>query len=241
MATNQFDERRRIRRKRRDIEAKRRACNVAMTGALVALIGLGGFAEEQADVENITMLSPAITPAPIIIETKGADELTSTMTGTAVYIPVSRRLLEGIVALDIAYQQQVFSVCDRDPQRFAFLMALACIESEFDITKVGDGGASLGLFQINTSAQGERLQSLGYDGEDMYSPTRAAEVALDYIDWLRCQLRTEDYDSHLLCMAYNMGLTGATSAVSSGIVKTAYSTRVLDQYKVYAEALGVEP
>lgn len=150
-------------------------------------------------------------------------------------------LLDGLVDLDLATQNRIYQMCGNDNRLFCSVMAIASVETQFDPGAIGDDGQSLGLMQINTTAQADRIECLGVtDLMDIY---QNVGVAIDYIGWLSDQLAPgEDiYGTDALYMAYNMGLSGSRKAMDGGIIVTEYSAAVLDAFNTYIKQMEVNP
>jgi hypothetical protein len=149
-------------------------------------------------------------------------------------------LLEGIIPLTLDTQSAIFAACGNSAQRFCMAMAIAQVETGFDTTAVGDGGKSIGMMQINTSAQADRIEALGIT--DLTDPVQGVTVALDFLDWIAQRLAPEcperTYGTDEIFMAYNMGYAGSQKAIDQGITSTDYSTSVREVYQNYLEVMG---
>lgn len=140
------------------------------------------------------------------------------------------KLLES-VPLDAETQAAIYDVCGQDPELFAAVMAIADQESDFDPDTIGDSGNSIGMMQINTRWQAERVKALGIT--DLTDPVQSATVAVDYLREL-----SEDYGlgwvhDHSLYMGYNMGPGGAKRALRRGSTSSAYSREVMPSFDGY--------
>ena len=113
-----------------------------------------------------------------------------------------------------------FEACEYDPGLFCFLMAIGQHESRFNPDTQGDGGDSLGVFQINTRWHTGRMEALGVT--DLTDTAQCAAVALDYLRELVSRYGFEP-ESEALLMAYNMGPGGARKALNAGQTSTEYS------------------
>lgn len=190
-----------------------------------------GFALTAGEGDVLTFVDQADTTTQSMQDTPGLTTL-EVQTTTAV-----QTLLSGI-DLDPALQEAIFEMCHYDANRFCAVMAIAFSESRFDPDAVGDNGDSIGMMQINTTAQAERIEALGVT--DLTDPLQNASVAVDYLLWLEDNLGSSDpYSKHAIYMAYNMGLTGCREALQNGICCTDYSTRTLATYHTYLEWMGV--
>ena len=219
----------RLRRKRiRNIRNRTAALLAAALGTVVIARSCSHEETAATAAAEATPI-PAITINALTIQTKSPEELIHSQEPPA--------LLDGVADLPLEYQLKLYNLCGQDPERFCALMAIAYQESRFEIYEIGDGGNSYGMFQINLPAQADRIEALNFNREEMLDPIKSAEVALDYIDWILAQMGAEEYDSHLLYMAYNQGWWGANNAIDAGIYSSAYSRDVLQTWHTYMEAM----
>lgn len=190
-----------------------------------------GFAPTAGESDVLTIVDKADTTAHPLQDTPGITTLEVQTTAEV------QPLLSGI-DLDPTLQEAIFEMCHYDANRFCAVMAIAFSESRFDPDAVGDNGDSIGMMQINTTAQAERIEALGVT--DLTDPLQNASVAVDYLLWLEDNLGSSDpYSKHAIYMAYNMGLTGCREALQNGICCTDYSTSTLATYLTYLEWMGV--
>lgn len=156
-------------------------------------------------------------------------------------IPVPPTLLADTVPLDEATQRMVYEMCGEKNALFCMVMAIANRESRFTLDAVGDGGNSIGMMQINTYWQRDRIADLGVT--DLADIEQNMAVALNYIDWLATRIEPDDpestYGTHSLFMAYNMGLTGAMDAWERGVLQTGYSVSCCEYFQMYMTKLEV--
>lgn len=217
------------RRRRRKSREQARRTQVAMAIAMLALcsgIIFGGFTTDtEAESDKATFTPTAETAAPLVkcITTQAAQSAEP-------MAPESPVLLSDIASLDIDTQRQIYKVCGEDDRLFCCVMAIADQETKFNTEAVGDGGRSIGLMQINTAWQQDRIERLGIT--DLTDPAQNVTVAIDYIAWLtdHLDLGESPYESHALYMAYNMGLKGSKDC---GTAQTEYSVAALDIYHAY--------
>lgn len=203
---------------------------VAAATILLAGVAFGNFGSETAtDAES-----------PVVV---ASSEVMPEMPREA--IPINEicinPLLGNLVDLGLATQGRIYQMCGNNDRLFCAVMAIASVETHFDPDAIGDGGESLGLMQINTTAQADRIERLGVtDLMDIY---QNVAVAIDYIEWLSDQLAPgEDiYGTDAIYMAYNMGLSGSRKAMDGGIIVTEYSTAVLDAFHIYIKQMEVAP
>jgi len=138
------------------------------------------------------------------------------------------------IPLEAETQWAIFEACEYDPGLFCFLMAIGQHESRFNPDTQGDGGDSLGVFQINTRWHTGRMEAIGVT--DLTDPVQCAAVALDYLRELVSRYGFEP-ESEALLMAYNMGPGGARKALNAGQTSTDYSREVMTVYQEYLEEL----
>lgn len=147
--------------------------------------------------------------------------------------PEMRSML-GSVPLDEGTQMRIYDLCENDDSLFCAVMAIANIESGFDVS-ASDGGNCIGMMQINTKWHTARIESLGIT--DLTDPVQCAAVAIDYIRELEGIFGVGP-ESHTLYMAYSMGPTGARDAITAGTCSTAYSRQVMADYEAYLTEFG---
>ena len=145
-----------------------------------------------------------------------------------------RRIKPLDVALDAETQWAIYEACGYDPGLFSLVMAIAEHESEFKPDLQGDNGQSLGMMQINTRWNTDRMKRLGVT--DLTDPVQCAAVAIDYLQELESRYGFEP-ESEALLMAYNMGPSGARKALNEGRTSTDYSREIMTVYQGYLEEL----
>ena len=138
------------------------------------------------------------------------------------------------IPLEAETQWAIYEACEYDPGLFCFLMAIGQHESRFNPDTQGDGGDSLGVFQINTRWHTGRMEALGVT--DLTDPVQCAAVAIDYLQELESRYGFEP-ESEALLMAYNMGPSGARKALNEGRTSTDYSREIMTVYQGYLEEL----
>lgn len=142
------------------------------------------------------------------------------------------------VDLDAETQWAIYEACGYDPGLFSLVMAIAEHESEFQPDLQGDNGQSIGMMQINTKWHTGRMEALGVT--DLTDPVQCAAVAIDYLRELEDRYGFEP-ESHELCLAYNMGPSGARKALADGITSNNYSESVLSTYQNYLAEMEAAP
>lgn len=103
----------------------------------------------------------------------------------------------------------------------ALVFAIIELESNYDCNAIGDGGSSIGLMQINTYWQQERMDKLGI--ADLFNPYENVKIGIDILS----ELIGEYEDISLMLMAYNGGSGYADSKAAVGIYSTEYSDYVI--------------
>lgn len=209
-------------------------CAAAALTAGVVFSGYGQPTTPDAEIAFVTDPSPAqivtleyssyITPQP------------STTPETTAPAP-----LLASIPLDIETQRTIYEMCGEDPALFCTVMAIAQKETRFNTEAVGDAGKSIGMMQIHTYWQRDRIERLGIT--DLTDPTQNAEVAIDFLWWLAYHLAPEHPDSVLgtgaIFMTYNCGLQGAFDLWDEGITETSYSLDCVAYYEAFMAELGV--
>lgn len=136
--------------------------------------------------------------------------------------------------LDATTQWAIYDVCDRDSQLFCTVMAIAWKESLYQTDTIGDGGDSIGMMQINTRWNTDRMKRLGVT--NLTDPVQSSMVAVDLLRELAEVYRLE-MGSHELAMFYNMGPTGAKRAMDAGTYETAYTQEVIALLQTYLQEM----
>jgi soluble lytic murein transglycosylase-like protein len=114
------------------------------------------------------------------------------------------------VPLSNDIQDHIFEVCDEYGIAPALVVAMIAQESDFGAHKVGDGGDSAGLLQVQRKWHQERMDRLGCD--NLLDPYQNITVAVDYI----AELKDINPDLYWVLMAYNGGCRYATKRMESG-------------------------
>lgn len=136
--------------------------------------------------------------------------------------------------LDATTQWAIYDVCDRDNQLFCTVMAIAWKESLYQTDTIGDGGNSIGMMQINTRWNTDRMERLGVT--DLTDPVQSAMVAVDLLRELAGTFDSGISDTPTL-MAYNMGPTGARRAMDAGTYETTYTQEVTAMFQTYLQEM----
>lgn len=106
----------------------------------------------------------------------------------------------------------------------SLVWAIAEKESNFDNYAVGDDGDSIGMFQVNTKWQTERMEELGVEKADLIDTENCALVAIDYM----AELFQIKGSWAFVAMAYNEGAESALAKWRKGTYRTVYSLEVLE-------------
>ena len=114
------------------------------------------------------------------------------------------------VPLSHDIQDHIFEVCEEYGIAPALVVAMIAQESDFGAHKVGDGGDSAGLLQVQQKWHQERMDRLGCD--NLLDPYQNITVAVDYIS----ELKEINPDLYWVLMAYNGGCRYATKRMESG-------------------------
>ena len=136
--------------------------------------------------------------------------------------------------LDATTQWAIYDVCERDNQLFCTVMAIAWKESLYQTDTIGDGGDSIGMMQINTRWNTDRMERLSVT--DLTDPVQSAMVAVDLLRELAKTFDSGISDTTTL-MAYNMGPTGARRAIDAGTYETAYTQEVTAMFQTYLQEM----
>ena len=217
---------------------KRKSAAIASAAIIMGLaILISGHAEVKGESPNVP---PADAPALTIIQTPPAPPPTADplpMDNARELWSVERDKQDTPLLsadLDATTQWAIYDVCDRDNQLFCTVMAIAWKESLYQTDIIGDGGDSIGMMQINTRWNTDRMERLGVT--DLTDPVQSAMVAVDLLREL-----AETFDSGIsdttTLMAYNMGPTGAKRAMDAGTYETTYTQEVIAMLQTYLQEM----
>lgn len=217
---------------------KRKSTAIASAAIIVGVaILISGHAEVKGESPNVP---PADAPALTIIQTPPAPPPTADplpMDNARELWSVERDKQDTPLLsadLDATTQWAIYDVCDRDNQLFCTVMAIAWKESLYQTDIIGDGGDSIGMMQINTRWNTDRMERLGVT--DLTDPVQSAMVAVDLLREL-----AETFDSGIsdttTLMAYNMGPTGAKRAMDAGTYETTYTQEVIAMLQTYLQEM----
>ncbi len=226
-------QRRRAAKKRRRAALTKAAVIAAF--ALTAGILFGGSKTPEKEV-------PQFTPAP-----SAQQEIASTYLDNLAYSttpetePEIKKPLLASCPLDMETQERIYTMCGESPELFCTVMAIAQQESRFDPEAVGDDGKSIGMMQIHTYWQRDRIERLGIT--DLTDIEQNMTVALDFLGWIAERLAPEHPDSmygyEAMFMVYNCGLQGAVDLWEQGITDTQYSRSCMAIYEAFMAEMEV--
>lgn len=217
---------------------KRKSTAIASAAIIMGVaILISGHAEVKGESPNVP---PADAPALTIIQTPLAPPPTADplpMDNARELWSVERDKQDTPLLsadLDATTQWAIYDVCDRDDQLFCTVMAIAWKESLYQTDIIGDGGDSIGMMQINTRWNTDRMERLGVT--NLTDPVQSSMVAVDLLREL-----AETFDSGIsdttTLMAYNMGPTGARRAIDAGTYETAYTQEVTAMFQTYLQEM----
>ena len=217
---------------------KRKSAAIASAAIIMGVaILISGHAEVKGESPNVP---PADAPALTIIQTPPAPPPTADplpMDNARELWSVERDKQDTPLLsadLDATTQWAIYDVCDRDNQLFCTVMAIAWKESLYQTDTIGDSGDSIGMMQINTRWNTDRMERLGVT--NLTDPVQSSMVAVDLLREL-----AETFDSGIsdttTLMAYNMGPTGARRAIDAGTYETAYTQEVTAMFQTYLQEM----
>lgn len=126
------------------------------------------------------------------------------------------------VPLDADLKAHIIKTAEAADIEPALIFAMIDVESDYQADKLGDGGDSLGLMQIQPRWHGARMASLGCT--DLLDPYQNVTVGVDFLSEL---IAYYDGDVTKAVIAYNMGQAGAQrNCFNHGIYSTVYSEAV---------------
>lgn len=176
---------------------KNKIVNFAI-GALIGTVISVYAANQRAEAEEIQVVKnlPIGTPVVKVVEVCGQ------------YRDTDNAYFEVPLSHDI--QDHIFEVCDEYGIAPALVIAMIAQESDFREGRIGDGGDSEGLMQVQRRWHQERMDRLGCD--NLLDPYQNITVAVDYI----AELKEINPDLYWVLMAYNSGMNRATKNMEAG-------------------------
>lgn len=221
---------RRIRAEERRRQLARRRITVLIAGALVVVLLLAlAIKAMTADTAAAEELEITATCGPVTLLTAEPDVWNGEGEDPMEAEKIEEALLaSGYFSLAVPmcyeYQDYMRTYCAAYGCPYPMALAVAEIESHFDMEAVGTAG-EVGIMQLNPGPSGSYHAELE-EATGMDPATPSGNIAAG------CYLLgkyMEDYgDPHKAAMAYNMGVSGARNAWEAGITSTEYSTAVVE-------------
>lgn len=225
-----MEQARRIRAEERRRQLARRRIAVLIAGALVVVLLLAlAIKTMTADTAAAEELEITATCGPVTLLTAGPDVWNGEGEDPMEAEKIEEALLaSGYFSLAVPmcyeYQDYMRTYCAAYGCPYPMALAVAEIESHFDMEAVGAAG-EVGIMQLNPGPSGSYHAELE-EATGMDPATPSGNIAAG------CYLLgkyMEDYgDPHKAAMAYNMGVSGARNAWEAGITSTEYSTAVVE-------------
>lgn len=221
---------RRIRAEEGRRQLARRRITVLIAGALVVVLLLAlAIKAMTADTAAAEELEITATCGPVTLLTAEPDVWNGEGEDPMEAEKIEEALLaSGYFSLAVPmcyeYQDYMRTYCAAYGCPYPMALAVAEIESHFDMEAVGTAG-EVGIMQLNPGPSGSYHAELE-EATGMDPATPSGNIAAG------CYLLgkyMEDYgDPHKAAMAYNMGVSGARNAWEAGITSTEYSTAVVE-------------
>ena len=127
------------------------------------------------------------------------------------------------IPLDEDLQLYVIGICEEKHIDPAIVFAMCYRESSYKATKMGDGGDSYGLMQVQPKWHSDRMAKLGVT--DLLDPYQNVTVGIDY---LAEQLERYDGDMAKALTAYNAGhYKGKITQYAKNVLQTAEELEVI--------------
>lgn len=221
---------RRIRAEERRRQLARRRITVLIAGALVVVLLLAlaikAMTADTAAAEELEITATCgpvtlLTAEPDVWNGEGEDPMEAEKIEEAL---LASGYLSLAVPMCYEYQDYMRTYCAAYGCPYPMALAVAEIESHFDMEAVGAAG-EVGIMQLNPGPSGSYHAELE-EATGMDPATPSGNIAAG------CYLLgkyMEDYgDPHKAAMAYNMGVSGARNAWEAGITSTEYSTAVVE-------------
>lgn len=125
------------------------------------------------------------------------------------------------VPLEESLRLHIINLCEEKHIDPAVVFAMAFRESSFDASKIGDGGESFGLLQVQPKWHYDRMERLACP--DLLDPFQNVTVALDYLE--EC-LNRYDADIAKALTSYNQGFyRGVVNNYANAVLETAEELR----------------
>lgn len=194
---------------------RRRAAILATLAAITAAVVAAKTAAKEAPEPTVTASAdyyatpePVATPEPIILE-------------PVVLYPCP---------LEEDLQQYIIDNCRARQIDPALVIAMCDVESDYQADRMGDGGDSYGLMQVQPRWHSDRMERLGVT--DLLDPRQNVAVGIDYLD----ELMDCDNGTAWALMAYNGGYAYADDMEDMGLVSD-YAEKVIEQAEILTEGM----
>lgn len=167
--------------------------SVIIVGFAILIAGAGKLQCVSAEESEVVKEYPIGTPVVRVVEIIETDK------PEYFDVPLSHDI-----------QDHIFEVCEEYGIAPALVVAMIAQESDFGAHKVGDGGDSAGLLQVQRKWHQERMDRLGCD--NLLDPYQNITVAVDYI----AELTEIKPDLYWVLMCYNGGFRQADERMATG-------------------------
>ena len=129
------------------------------------------------------------------------------------------------VPLSEDLQDHIFQLCEDNGIDPAIIVAMCFCESTYDANRIGDGGNSFGLMQIQPRWHSKRMERLGCT--DLLDPFQNVTVGVDYL----CeQLNRYDGDMAKALVGYNQGsFKGTVTQYAKDVMEKAGDLDAVDR------------
>lgn len=156
-------------------------------------------AAESAPVYVVEVRKPVEMPSPVVPKANAVMAVAEIATPTMPE-PEPEPVATYPVPLDEELQLFIIEQAEAHGIDPVVVFCMIYQESSFEASKIGDGGASFGLMQVQPKWHSERMKKLGC--EDLLDPYQNVTVGIDY--YAEC-LNKYDGDHGKALTAYNQG------------------------------------
>lgn len=213
------ERRRRNERRRREL-ARRRiitvACAAVLLLAIVWAIATACMAQENEPEKEVTAVDPVVFVTPTI----GEDPMEAEKIEAAL---LDQGYLSDAVPLSYELQDIMRTACEKYGCPYALALAVAEVESHFDMDAVGSAG-EVGIMQLNPGP--ENTYWVNLEAETNQDPTTPAGNIVCGVYLLGAHL-VHYGDTEKAVMAYSMGNAGAERAWENGVTSTEHSEKIM--------------
>lgn len=223
-------QRRRNERRRRELARRRTitaACAAVLLLAIVWAITTACTAQENEPGKEIAAVDPVVFVTPAI----GEDPMEAEKIEAAL---LAQGYLSDDVPLSYDLQDIMRTACEEYGCPYALALAVAEVESHFDMAAVGSAG-EVGIMQLNPGP--ENTYWINLEAETSQDPTAPAGNVVCGVYLLGAHLATYQ-DAEKAVMAYNMGNAGAERAWENGITSTDHSEKVMEAMARWEAVVG---